>query len=58
MGSIESSFIAEARFLVEQWPHPQWQPLWYAGTRFDYLYPPRAALRDRPDFDGHRLRAG
>lgn len=42
-GSIESSFIADARFLVQHWPHPQWQPLWYAGTRFDYIYPP--ALR-------------
>lgn len=42
-GSIESTFIADARFLVEHWPHPQWQPLWYAGTRFDYIYPP--ALR-------------
>src|SRR6185436_19678822 len=41
--SIESTFIADARFLVEHWPHPQWQPLWYTGTRFDYVYPP--ALR-------------
>ncbi len=41
--SIESTFIADARFLMEHWPHPQWQPLWYAGTRFDYIYPP--ALR-------------
>jgi hypothetical protein len=41
--SIESSFIADARFLIQHWPHPQWQPLWYAGTRFDYIYPP--ALR-------------
>jgi hypothetical protein len=41
--SIESTFIADARFLVENWPHPQWQPLWYGGTRFDYIYPP--ALR-------------
>jgi hypothetical protein len=41
--SIESTFIADARFLIENWPHPQWQPLWYAGTRFDYIYPP--ALR-------------
>ncbi len=41
--SIESTFIADARFLVEHWPHPQWQPLWYVGTRFDYIYPP--ALR-------------
>ncbi len=42
-GSIESTFIADARFLAGHWPHPQWQPLWYAGTRFDYIYPP--ALR-------------
>jgi hypothetical protein len=41
--SIESTFIADARFLADHWPHPQWQPLWYAGTRFDYVYPP--ALR-------------
>ena len=39
-GSIESTFISDARFLAEHWPHPQWQPLWYAGTRFDYIYPP------------------
>lgn len=39
-GSIESTFMAHARFLVEHWPHPQWQPLWYCGTRFDYIYPP------------------
>src|SRR6185503_17173300 len=42
-GSIESTFIGDARFLTEHWPHPQWQPLWYGGTRFDYVYPP--ALR-------------
>ena len=41
--SIESTFIADARFLSEHWPHPGWQPLWYCGTRFDYVYPP--ALR-------------
>ncbi|HXE75299.1 MAG TPA: hypothetical protein VNN18_06665 [Candidatus Xenobia bacterium] len=41
--SIESTFIADARFLNENWPHPGWQPLWYCGTRYDYIYPP--ALR-------------
>jgi hypothetical protein len=41
--SIESTFIADARYLMDHWPHPQWQPLWYTGTRFDYVYPP--ALR-------------
>lgn len=38
--SIESTFIGDARFLIAHWPHPQWQPLWYGGTRFDYIYPP------------------
>src|SRR5574341_2169992 len=41
--SIESTFISDARFLRDHWPHPRWQPLWYCGTRFDYIYPP--ALR-------------
>jgi hypothetical protein len=41
--SIESTFIADGRFLKDHFPHPQWQPLWYCGTRYDYLYPP--ALR-------------
>ncbi len=41
--SIESTFISDARFLKEHFPHPLWQPLWYGGTRFDYIYPP--ALR-------------
>jgi hypothetical protein len=38
--SIESTFIADSRFLAGHWPHPLWQPLWYCGTRFDYIYPP------------------
>ena len=42
-GSIDSTFIADARFLKEHAPHPAWQPLWYCGTRFDFIYPP--ALR-------------
>src|ERR1044071_9873788 len=41
--SIESTFISDARLLAERLPHPAWQPLWYCGTRFDYIYPP--ALR-------------
>jgi len=39
-GSIESTFIAQARFLSDNWPNHSWQPLWYGGTRFDYIYPP------------------
>jgi hypothetical protein len=42
-GSIDSTFIADARFLKEHWPHPLWLPGWYCGTRWDYIYPP--ALR-------------
>jgi hypothetical protein len=38
--SIESTFIAEGRMLSEHLPHPGWQPLWYGGTRTDYIYPP------------------
>lgn len=41
--SIDSTFIADARFLAENWPHPGWNNLWYGGTRWDYIYPP--ALR-------------
>lgn len=41
--SIESTFIADGRMLAARLPHPGWQPLWYCGTRFDYIYPP--ALR-------------
>src|SRR5712671_3701425 len=41
--SIESTFISDARVLSHHLPHPGWQPLWYCGTRFDYIYPP--ALR-------------
>jgi len=41
--TIDSTFIADGRYLSEHWPHPGWQPLWYGGNRFDYIYPP--ALR-------------
>lgn len=41
--TIDSTFIADGRYLSENLPHPGWQPLWYGGTRFDYIYPP--ALR-------------
>jgi hypothetical protein len=39
-GSIESTFIADGRMLRGNWAHYLWQPLWYCGTRADYLYPP------------------
>lgn len=39
-GSIESTFIADARMFRENWLHHLWQPAWYLGTRTDYVYPP------------------
>ncbi len=42
-GSIESTFIADGRMLRDRGMHALWQPNWYLGTRFDYIYPP--ALR-------------
>jgi len=42
-GSIESIFISDARFLRDHGLRPLWQPDWYCGTRWDYIYPP--ALR-------------
>jgi hypothetical protein len=38
--SIEATFVADGRMLQENWPHHLWQPLWYCGTRADYVYPP------------------
>jgi hypothetical protein len=38
--SIEGSFIGDARYIQEHFPHPKWHALWYCGTRFDYIYPP------------------
>jgi len=39
-GSIESTFIADARLFRENWRHHLWQPAWYLGTRTGYVYPP------------------
>jgi hypothetical protein len=38
--SIEGSFISDARYIRDHWPHPSWHALWYCGNRFDYVYPP------------------
>ncbi len=37
-GSIESTFIADAQMLNSS--PGLWQPAWYAGTRWVYVYPP------------------
>jgi hypothetical protein len=31
--TIHSTFIADARCLLEDWPRPGWEHLWYGGTR-------------------------
>jgi hypothetical protein len=38
--SIEPTFIADGRMLLDNFPHRNWQPYWYCGTRADYVYPP------------------
>jgi hypothetical protein len=38
--SIEGSFISDARYIRDHWPHPSWHALWYCGNRFDYVYAP------------------
>lgn len=40
VGSIDSTFIALGRFLIQQWPDVSWYPYWYAGTTFQNAYPP------------------
>lgn len=39
-GSIESTFIGDGRMLRDRGLQAEWQPNWYLGTRFDYVYPP------------------
>ena len=46
--SIESTFIADARFLMEHWPHPQWQPLWYGGHALRLHLSARLCATARP----------
>lgn len=40
MGSIESVFIADARFIFENFPHLSWHPYWYTGFPFHLFYTP------------------
>jgi len=40
MASIESAFISDARFILENYPHINWYPLWYLGFPFHLTYPP------------------
>lgn len=40
MGSIESVFIADARFIAGNFPNLSWNPYWYTGFPFHLFYTP------------------
>lgn len=40
LGSIESAFLSDARFIVQRYPHLSWNPLWYMGYPFHIFYTP------------------
>lgn len=40
MGSIESVFVAEARFMSQTFPYFSWNPYWYTGFPFHIFYTP------------------
>jgi hypothetical protein len=39
-GSIEATFIANARFIAERFPDLSWYPYWYLGFPFELFYTP------------------
>jgi hypothetical protein len=39
-GSIESAYIAHARFIHDHLPDLSWDPLWYLGFPFEWSYTP------------------
>jgi hypothetical protein len=39
-GSIESTFIANARFIADGFPDLSWYPYWYLGFPFELFYTP------------------
>jgi hypothetical protein len=40
LSSIECAFMAFSKFIVENFPHLTWNPLWYAGFPFGRFYMP------------------
>ena len=38
--AIDGVFIADARFISQNWPYTGWNFLWYAGFPFDFFYTP------------------
>jgi len=39
-GSIESAYISDSIFIVNNFPNLAWYPLWYGGLPFHLSYPP------------------
>ncbi len=37
-GSIESAFLSDATFVVNNYPHVGWYPYWYGGLQFRLSY--------------------
>lgn len=40
MGSIETVFMADAKFILENFPHLSWNQYWYTGFPFHLFYTP------------------
>lgn len=40
IGSIESAFLSDAKFIVENYPNLNWNPQWYCGFPFHLFYTP------------------
>ncbi|MFH1367116.1 MAG: hypothetical protein ABIH38_03980 [Patescibacteria group bacterium] len=40
MGSIESVFLADGRFIIDHGLNASWNPGWYMGFPFRFFYPP------------------
>jgi hypothetical protein len=46
MQSPEGAYIAITRFIVQQWPHLRWFPVWFNGVPFESTYTPGLQLAD------------
>ncbi len=46
MNSNEGTFMAISRFLIADWPHTEWFPLWLNGIPFENTYSPLLQVVD------------
>src|SRR4051812_40758032 len=40
MSSIEGAFVGISRWLLSNWTHAAWFPIWYGGIPVENAYPP------------------